>query len=212
MSRQRMSTSRLAACLLPLIGLATACGQSPTSPSAPSRFESAHDISAMSIRFLKDLFGNSNVTPEACVVDFWDGCPGKAEEQGQVKLNRSLFLILEASASIEHITFDATATFATVDANCRWNDTALATGSEGVTEGGCELTAVYRDGRWWLCDSHLPRGRRFCLDGTNSCNPPPPPGGAGFGVLQYVSIGLSRPVANGCQTPHAPPLLFRDRG
>ena len=50
--------------------------------------DSAAELSAMSLRFLLDLFGNSRVPADQCVVDFWTGCPGKDAELDDIKKNR----------------------------------------------------------------------------------------------------------------------------
>lgn len=146
--------------------------------------DSVGEISAITVRFLRDLFGNSSVSPEACLVDFWDGCGGKNAELGDIKVNRQLFVILTAEASVESVTFK-TQNSAGVVAFCRWRDRVIANGAEGVSQGPCLLTAVYENNRWWLCDSSVDHGlfTRNCTDGTNSCIPPAP---TGFSLKRYL--------------------------
>src|SRR6187401_2866453 len=135
--------------------------------------DSRGEISKITVRFLVDLFGNSAVSPEACLVDFWDGCGGKAAELGDIRVNRNLFVVLEASAQVQSITFRG-ADDADVVATCRWRDRVIANGSTGVSQGPCLLTAVYRASRWWLCESSLDKTGLFtrtCDDGTSSCVP-----------------------------------------
>ena len=135
--------------------------------------DSRAEISRITVRFLVDLFGNSAVSAEACVVDFWDGCGGKAAELADVRMNRDLFVILEASAQVQNITFRG-ADDADVVAACRWRDRVIANGSTGVSQGLCLLTAVYRAQRWWLCESSVDKTGLFtrtCDDGTSSCVP-----------------------------------------
>lgn len=142
--------------------------------NAPFRVhDSRAEISNITVRFLVDLFGNSAVSPEACLVDFWDGCGGKAAELGDIRVNRDLFVVLEASAQVQSITFRG-ADDADVVAACRWRDRVISNGSTGVSQGPCLLTAVYRASRWWLCESTVDKTGLFtrtCDDGTSSCVP-----------------------------------------
>jgi hypothetical protein len=117
--------------------------------------DSRAELSAMTLRFLIDLFGNSSVRPEQCVVDFSNSCPGKFDELDDIEDNRSEFLILSASARIVNVALDAARTSASVDAQCSFRDRKLPGGKEGVSEGMCRFTAVYEQRRWWLCSSHF---------------------------------------------------------
>ncbi|MCC7007343.1 MAG: hypothetical protein IT184_00855 [Acidobacteria bacterium] len=146
--------------------------------------DSVAEISKITVRFLVDLFGNSNVPAEACVVDFWDDCRGKSDELGDIQVNRQLFQVLSAQATVQSVTF-RNANTADVVAACRWQDRVIANGSQGVSEGPCLLTAVYHNDRWWLCSSSVDHDlfRRWCLDGTSSCIPPAP---TTFSIRRYV--------------------------
>ena len=115
--------------------------------------DSVAEISKMSVKFLVDDFGNSNVAPDACLVDFWDGCPGKGKELSDIKNNRANFLLLGATATVNSVTFNGDRTFADVTVACAFHDRHLPTGLEGTSSGNCLLTAVYQQNRWWLCDS-----------------------------------------------------------
>jgi hypothetical protein len=122
--------------------------------AAPFRVhDSVAEISAMSLHFLIDLFGNYNVSPDACMVDFWDGCSGKDEELSEIEVNRMDFRISGADATVQSVTLNADRTFATVDAPCEFHDVNVATDSPDNPKGDCVLTAVYQDDRWWLCSS-----------------------------------------------------------
>ena len=115
--------------------------------------DSAAELSAMSLRFLLDLFGNSRVPADQCVVDFWTGCPGKDAELDDIKNNRAEFLILDASAKVTAVNVDGARTNASIDLACEFRDRKLPNGTEGVSKGTCRLTAVYQNNRWWLCTS-----------------------------------------------------------
>jgi hypothetical protein len=115
--------------------------------------DSVAELSAMSTRFLVDLFGNSSVKPDQCLVDFSDACPGKRAELDDIENNRHEFLILSANARVTSITFEGNRTNAWIDLACEFRDRHLKDGKEGTSRGTCKLTAVYERNRWWLCSS-----------------------------------------------------------
>jgi hypothetical protein len=117
--------------------------------------DSPAEITAMSVAFLVDKFGNSAVSPEACLVDFSDSCQGKGDELSDIRANRQTFTILDASARVLTVAFDFARTRADIDAPCVFHDRRLDNGLVGTSAGDCLLTAVYESRRWWLCDSHF---------------------------------------------------------
>lgn len=124
--------------------------------AAPIRVhDSPAEISRIAVSFLVDYFGRSSVSAHDAVVDFSDRCPGKAEEESDVAINRATFVILDASAHVEHLTFNDAMTWADVVAPCVFHDRRIDNGQLGTTDGECLLTSTYDAGRWWLCDSHF---------------------------------------------------------
>jgi hypothetical protein len=124
--------------------------------AAPIRaHDSFAEISKISVKFLVDLFGNSNVSPDDCLVDFWDQCPGRDNEEDDIAHNRAHFVILSASAHVQDINFTADKNAADVYAPCAFRDREISTGIESTSPAGavCVLTALYQQSRWWLCDS-----------------------------------------------------------
>ena len=120
--------------------------------------DSDAELTKMAVHFLVDLFGNSTIGADACVVDFSDTCPGKKTERDQIASNRHDFLIFSGSANVTGITYagpKASATSANIVAPCSWHDEFLATGKTGVTSSTCFLSAVYVSQRWWLCTSTI---------------------------------------------------------
>jgi len=115
--------------------------------------DSVAELSAMSTRFLVDLFGNSSVKADQCLVDFSDACRGKSDELHDIEHNRSEFLILSATARVSSVVIAADRNTASIDLSCEFRDRHLPTGKEGVSRGTCKLTAVYERNRWWLCSS-----------------------------------------------------------
>jgi hypothetical protein len=120
--------------------------------------DSMAELTKMGTTFLVDYFGNSSVSPEACLVDFWDGCSGKAAELSDIQNNRNLYIQRVAKADLETINFfDSDKTSAEVWMACSFTATDKSSGVTGTASGDCYLTAVYEQGRWWLCDSNLCR-------------------------------------------------------
>jgi hypothetical protein len=132
--------------------------------------DSVAELSDMTIKFLVDYFGHSEVSPDACLVDFWDGCSGKDMEHSDIVNNRKMLTIQSAEARVNSVTFEDE-NDADIVAPCRFEDTLKSTGKSGVSQGNCLLTGVFESGRWWLCRSSF-QGSRTCNDGSQDCNVP----------------------------------------
>lgn len=120
--------------------------------------DSAGEVGGFAKDFLED-FANSTIPAELTVRNFWNSCPGKAEELKQVVANR------ENYTHVSHTYGDAKVTIA-FGAMCKtkaadacvitpveWRSIKKATGQLEVAKGFSIISAVYRDTRWWLCDS-----------------------------------------------------------
>jgi predicted metal-dependent phosphoesterase TrpH len=116
--------------------------------------DSNAEITGLSLQFLKD-FTTFSVSPEQCVRNFSDTCPGKADELSDITANRQFFHISGGTYSVSRITFNADRTFANILAPCTFFDTVNATGKAETVPGNCLLTALYENWRWSLCDSHF---------------------------------------------------------
>lgn len=121
--------------------------------------DSNAELTKMATTFLVDYFGNSSVSPEACLVDFSDSCPGKKAELADIEDNREEYVQLSAKATVASITYDPTRTRADILAPCTFRARNKKTGHIGTVTGDCALTAVYETKRWWLCDSRFNNGR-----------------------------------------------------
>jgi hypothetical protein len=132
--------------------------------------DSEGELADMAVTFLVDYFGHSEVSPDACLVDFWEDCPGREAEHDDIVNNRKMLTIQSAEAEVARVTF-TDEDHADIVAPCRFEDTLKSTGKSGVTQGNCLLTGVYDDGRWWLCDSSFD-GVRTCNDGSDDCKAP----------------------------------------
>jgi hypothetical protein len=124
--------------------------------------DSPREITALATTFIDD-FIHSDRSPEYCVRNFSDNCPGKLAELGDIQANRALFINdpSASSFSIRSISYNtpgdvpALATFATVLAPCRFAATEKATGQFGIAKGTCQLTTIYENWQWRLCDSRF---------------------------------------------------------
>jgi hypothetical protein len=128
-----------------------------TMATAPIRaHDSVAELTKMSVSFLVDKFGNSSVPPGACLVDFSDTCAkGKSDEMSDIVNNRATFVLLSAQAAVTSIGFNGNRTAAEVVAACTFRDRKISNGDLGMAQGDCLLTAIYEQGRWWLCTSNF---------------------------------------------------------
>jgi hypothetical protein len=120
--------------------------------------DSEAEISRMVRTFLIDYFGNINVSPDACLVDFSDTgrcAKGKADERDDiVDIRANYEAITQVLVDIRRVTFNGDRTFADVFAPCVFRSTRKD-GTKEAYSGNCELTAVYENNRWWLCESRF---------------------------------------------------------
>jgi hypothetical protein len=129
--------------------------------------DSPSEVSALALTFLDD-FIHSDRTPEFCVRNFSDNCAGKQAELSDVRANRAMFSVDPSRSSIGFGTpgfYDSSAksqrvqpsqaSFAETFDPCSFASTNLATKMFGIAVGSCQLTAVYENFQWRLCDSHF---------------------------------------------------------
>jgi hypothetical protein len=132
-----------------------------TSP-AVRLHDSVTEIGDMSLRFLR-LFATSTVGSDIALQEFSDSCNGKRAEKSDIDDNRRDFTIL--SSSLNLTTSRVTAPWSRGDARVRCAfssrrqfcppgapSSCRVGGIENV-DGDCNLTAVYEQQRWLLCDS-----------------------------------------------------------
>jgi hypothetical protein len=131
--------------------------------------DSPTEVSGLAFTFLDD-FIHSERTPEFCVRNFSDSCAGKQAELSDVRANRAMFTIDPSRSSVgfgppsfydtDSVTRRqpvpaAKASFAETFDPCSFASTNLATRVFGIATGTCQLTAVYENFQWRLCDSHF---------------------------------------------------------
>jgi hypothetical protein len=129
--------------------------------------DSTREITTLATTFIDD-FLHSDRTPEFCVRNFSDSCPGKRSELTDIRNDRQQFVndpnrsSLEAgtiafydSESSHRVVPPSQAAFADFRAVCHFASTNKATGTFGIVTGTCQLTNVYENWQWRQCDSHF---------------------------------------------------------
>jgi hypothetical protein len=130
--------------------------------------DSTREVNALSTTFIDD-FLHSERTPEFCVRNFSNSCPGKQAELADIQQNRARFINNPGASSMgpASILFYDTgstnrrpvpasqAVFAELTAPCRFAATDRATGQAGVAVGTCLLNHIYENFQWRLCDSRF---------------------------------------------------------
>ena len=122
---------------------------------------SIEEVRNLVMEFLTE-FANSMIPAETTVRNFSSSCPGKAAELKDVMNNRATRTINSHSYGTPAVTVAFGALCRnpnTADACARtsveWQSTVIATNSPETVKGTSVISAVYRDSRWWLCDSNF---------------------------------------------------------
>ena len=119
---------------------------------------SVEEIRSLALEFLTE-FANSAIPAETTVRNFSNSCSGKASELKEVMNNRATRIINSYVYGTPAVTvaFGGVCKSRTVDAcaitSVEWNSTVKATNAIEIAKGISTITGVYRDSRWWLCDS-----------------------------------------------------------
>lgn len=119
----------------------------------------AKEVGDMATLFLRD-FSDSRVAPATVMRNFLPDCYGTRDERQQVEDNRKGFTILSSSVGPARVTvdFDGTCPYdrkegdACSQSAVRW-ESRKTNGEIEIVEGTDQVAAVYRQDRWWLCDS-----------------------------------------------------------
>jgi len=116
------------------------------------------EVTALAMEFLEE-FANSLIPAETTVRNFSNACPGKASELNEVKKNREDYVHLTHIYGPPKTTvaFGSACKSKTADAcvitPVEWRSTYKPTGQLEIAAGISTISGIYRDSRWWLCDS-----------------------------------------------------------
>lgn len=122
--------------------------------AAPIRLhDSEAEAAQIAVRFLTELFADSNLPADKALVDFWPACRGTEEERRDIEDNRRTRLITGVEARVERVSFNQDFTAGEVRAACTFRDIERATGQPTAVTGTCRLDVIYQEARWWLCSS-----------------------------------------------------------
>jgi hypothetical protein len=119
---------------------------------------SVEEMGALALEFLEE-FANSTIPAATTVRNFSSSCPGKADELKDVEENRRDYLHISHTYGTPKVTvaFGGMCKTKTADAcvitPVEWRSTVIRTGQLEVATGISTISGVYRDSRWWLCDS-----------------------------------------------------------
>jgi hypothetical protein len=135
--------------------------------------DSYKEIRDMTLTFLGD-FSTYSTSPEACVRNFSDSCPGKWDELSDIQTNRAVFKVQSGTYSIDSMTLDPGRTVGTSSGPCTFVSTVKATGKTETATGQCVITGTYDFDRWrwFLCQSNFDHGHVVdALKGPSALTP-----------------------------------------
>lgn len=140
--------------------------------SSPFRVhDSVAETKELARKFLIDLFGNSSVPVEACLVDFTEfgRCArGKDLERSDVLWHRDNIVVYSATMLAQRVDW-AGSTEGTVHSAVLYHDQEIGKPPKLPTCGDFYVTVVYVEERWWLCESSFdPFNREHCPENVSN--------------------------------------------
>jgi len=119
----------------------------------------AREVGDMATLFLRD-FSDSTIPPSTVMRNFLPDCYGTRDERQQVEDNRTGFNILSSLVGPAKVAvdFDGVCPYESKPGDAcsvtpvRW-ESRKRNGEIEVVAGEDQVAAVYRQDRWWLCDS-----------------------------------------------------------
>lgn len=124
--------------------------------------DSVNEVQNLALLFLEE-FADSTIPAATTVRNFSDSCRGKSDELAQVADNRNTRIINSHMYGPAKVTLAfggacgvgsrAKIGDACVVTPAEWRSTVKETGQPEVAKGTSYISGIYRDSRWWLCDS-----------------------------------------------------------
>ena len=158
---------RLRLAVVETYGTADASGNRPqhtvrAESSAVRVHESPAELGALALGFLRD-FANSSVPADVAVREFSDSCSGKSAERRDIEDNRRDFDIVSSQLTLSTARvrepfsrgeMTVRCAFTSRRRNCpAGSPSSCRVGTIESVEGNCNMTAVYDQQRWKLCES-----------------------------------------------------------
>jgi hypothetical protein len=124
--------------------------------------DSPKELGELGLRFLSD-FANSSVAPDAAVREFSDSCQGKRDERDDIEDNRRDYQVLSSRLDLSAARVTAPWSRGEMTVRCEFSSqikncppgagSHCRVGAVERVEGNCNMTAVYEQQRWMLCES-----------------------------------------------------------
>jgi hypothetical protein len=124
--------------------------------------DSLAEMKELARKFLVDLFGNSSVPVEGCLVDFSDVgrcADGKESERNDITGHRASCIVQQAHILSQNAYLTSDSNNGRVDNLAEFIDdctnSKLIASDRGPldSKGNYWVTTIYDQGRWWLCSS-----------------------------------------------------------
>lgn len=133
-----------------------------TAAMAIALHDSLKEVGEMATRFLVN-FSQSPIPASVVMQDFLPGCYGTAAELADVQKHRREYFVTSYNVGPPGVVVDFGGVYpirgrpgdACSTSDVRWDSNVLATGGRESVTGLDQVAAVYRQGRWWLCDSQF---------------------------------------------------------
>ena len=140
------------------------------STSAPFRVhDSTAEVKELARKFLVDLFGNSSIAPEACLVDFAPVCEtGRRAELHDIEVHRQATVLTAVQVMNQFALFSGPASG---EVHSAMFYAGHEPGKVFITSmcADFKITVVYVGNRWWICEStYDPDNHNFCPSNTNT--------------------------------------------
>ena len=128
----------------------------------------AREVGDLATLFLRE-FSDSSIPAVTVMRNFLPGCYGTADELKEVEDNRRDLRIVASSIGPAQVTvgFDDVCPYqnrpgdACSQSRVHWESIELGEGDRKVVSGVDQVAAVYRQDRWWLCDSKFDPNARL---------------------------------------------------
>jgi hypothetical protein len=128
----------------------------------------AREVGELSTLFLRE-FSDSSIPAVTVLRNFLPDCYGTADELKEVEDNRRDLRIVASTIGPAQVTvdFDGVCAYqnrpgdACSQSRVHWESIELGEGDRKVVSGMDQVAAVYRQDRWWLCDSKFDPNARL---------------------------------------------------